>query len=104
MQKDYYQPGDKMTLTITGLCAKTDNSIRYGTDGTLTLEWTVPGKPHYLLSIEGANPFKSYWIPGDKEGFVTLTFDHPLMTKEDGQTAGVLLRMGSADLGDAYAG
>ena len=104
MQKDYYQPGDKMTLTITGLCAKTDNSIRYGTDGTLTLEWTVPGKPHYLLSIEGANPFKSYWIPGDKEGFVTLTFDHPLMTKEDGQTAGVLLRMGSADLGDAYEG
>ena len=31
MLKDYYQPGDKMTLTITGLCAKTDNSIRYGT-------------------------------------------------------------------------
>ena len=104
MQKEYYKTGDKMTLTITGLCAKTNNSIKYGTDGTLTLEWTVPGKPHYLLSVEGADPFKSYWVPGDKDGVVTLTFDYPLMTKEDGQTAGVRMQMGSADMGDAYEG
>lgn len=104
MLKDYYQPGDKMTLTITGLCAKTDNSIRYGTDGTLVLEWIVPGKPHYLLSIEGATPFKSYWIPGDKDGIVTLTFDYPLMTKENGQTAEVQMLIGSADMGDVYEG
>ena len=104
MQKEYYKPGDKMTLTITGLCAKTNENIKYGTDGTLTLEWTVPGKPHYLLSIEGASPFKSYWVPGDKDGIVTLTFDYPLMTKEKGQTAAVQMLIGSADMGDVYEG
>ena len=104
MQKEYYKPGDKMTLTITGLCAKTNENIKYGTDGILTLEWTVPGKPHYLLSIEGASPFKSYWVPGDKDGIVTLTFDYPLMTKEKGQTAAVQMLIGSADMGDVYEG
>ena len=104
MQKEYYKAGDKMTLTITGLCAKTNQEIKYGTDGTLVMEWTVPGKPHYLLSLEGAEPFKSYWVPGDKDGIVTLTFDYPLMTKENGQTAGVKMQMGSADMGDAYEG
>ena len=104
MQKEYYKPGDKMTLTITGLCAKTNENIKYGTDGILTLEWTVPGKPHYLLSIEGASPFKSYWVPGDKDGIVTLTFDYPLMTKENGQTAQVTMLIGSADMGDVYEG
>ena len=104
MQKEYYKAGDKMTLTITGLCAKTNQEIKYGTDGTLVMEWTVPGKPHYLLSLEGAEPFKSYWVPGDKDGIVTLTFDYPLMTKENGQTVGVKMQMGSADMGDAYEG
>ncbi len=104
MQKDYYTVGDKMTLTITGLCSKTDNNIKYGTDGTLVLEWLVPGKPHYLLSVEGADPFKSYWAPGDKDGIVTLTFDYPLMTKENGQTASALMRIGNAEMGDAYEG
>lgn len=104
MQKGYYEVGDKMTFTVTGLCAQTNKDIKYGTDGTLVLEWNVPGKPHYLLSVAGAEPFKSYWVPGDEDGIVTLTFDYPLMTKENGQTATVQMLIGSADMGDVYAG
>ena len=104
MQQGYFQPGDKCKLTITGLCARTNSDIKYGQDGTLVMEWLVPSKPHYLLSIAGATPFYSYWVEGDERGIVTLTFDYPLMTMEDGQTATVQMLIGSADAGDVWEG
>ena len=96
-----YKEGDELTLTITGICAKTNNNIKYG-DGTLVLKYTAPAKPHYNTNVIAPNPFLSYWVAGDPDGILTLEFDYPLMTMENGQTAVVSMNMGSADLGDAW--
>lgn len=102
MEAGYFEPGEKMTLTVTGLHAKNDAEIIYGTDGTLELEWLTPAKPHYHLSTTGVEEFLSYWIPGDPRGIAVLEFDYDLMTKENGQTATAVLQIGSAEQGDAY--
>ena len=102
MEAGYFEPGEKMTLTVTGLHAKNDAEIIYGTDGTLELEWLTPAKPHYHLSTTGVEEFLSYWVPGDPRGIAVLEFDYDLMTKENGQTAAAVLQIGSAELGDAY--
>ena len=102
MEAGYFEAGEPMSLKITGLKAKADENLIYGTDGTLVLEWTTPAKPHYHLSTTGIEEFLSYWIPGDERGIAVLEFDYDLMTKENGQTATALIQIGSADLGDAY--
>ncbi|MGM9804118.1 MAG: Ig-like domain-containing protein [Muribaculaceae bacterium] len=102
MQEGYYTAGEKMTLTITGIHAIADESIIYGTDGTLTLEWTTPGELHRHVSTTGVDEFLSYWIPGDTRGIATLEFDYDLMTIEDGQTATAIIQIGNAEMGDAY--
>ncbi|MGN0230527.1 MAG: Ig-like domain-containing protein [Muribaculaceae bacterium] len=102
MEAGYFEAGEPMSLKITGLKAKANENLIYGTDGTLVLEWTTPAKPHYHLSTTGITEFLSYWIPGDERGIAVLEFDYDLMTKENGQTATALIQIGSADLGDAY--
>ena len=102
MEAGYFESGEAMSLKITGLKAKADENLIYGTDGTLVLEWTTPAKPHYHLSTTGIEEFLSYWIPGDERGIAVLEFDYDLMTKENGQTATALIQIGNAELGDAY--
>ena len=102
MENGYFEPGEKMTLKVTGLHATTSEELIYGTNGTLVLEWTTPAKPHYHLSTTGIEEFLSYWIPGDERGIAVLEFDYDLMTKENGQTATALIQIGSADMGDSY--
>ncbi len=102
MEAGYFEPGEKMTLNVTGLHASANEQLVYGTDGSLELEWTTPAKPHYHLSTTGITEFLSYWIPGDERGIAVLEFDYDLMTKEDGQTASCIIQIGSADMGDAY--
>lgn len=102
MEAGYFESGEPMSLKITGLKAKADKNLIYGTDGTLVLEWTTPAKPHYHLSTTGIEEFLSYWIPGDERGIAVLEFDYDLMTKENGQTATALIQIGNAELGDAY--
>ncbi|MGM9868669.1 MAG: hypothetical protein ACI30R_03445, partial [Sodaliphilus sp.] len=99
----YFNAGDKMTLTITGLKSKADSNIIYGTDGTLVLEWLAPEKPHYLVSNTGVTEFLSYWVEGDARGITVLEFDYDLMTKENGQTATVNIQIGSAEADDFYS-
>lgn len=103
LQQGFYQGGEEMTLTVTGVRVKTNADIVYGTDGKLVLTWKAPSAPHYHLSTTGADPFLSYWVPGDEKGIVTLEFDYDLMTIENGQTAAVVMQIGSADMGDAYS-
>ncbi|MGM9817202.1 MAG: Ig-like domain-containing protein [Lepagella sp.] len=102
MEAGYFEPGENMTLSITGLHAATNDELIYGTDGSLELQWTTPAKPHYHLSTTGITEFLSYWIPGDERGIAVLEFDYDLMTKEDGQTATALIQIGNAEVGDAY--
>ena len=103
MDKGYFTVGDPFTITVKGIVAQSDENIKYGTDGTLVLYYTAPGKPHYHLSTTGMDTFYSYWVEGNSDGIVTLEFDYDLMKKEDGQTAQAIMVIGSADAGDAYS-
>lgn len=102
MAKEYFKEGDDVTLTITGLHAKTDEAIKYGTDGTLVMKFLAPGKAHNLVSSKVPDPFYSYWVKGDTTGIARLVFDTPVM-KGDQQTAKASLLIGSGDAGDAYS-
>lgn len=102
MDKGYFKEGDDVTLTITGLHAKTDEAIKYGTDGTLVMKFLAPGKAHNLVSSKVPDPFYSYWVKGDTAGIARLVFDAPVM-QGDQQTAKVSLLIGSGDAGDAYS-
>ena len=104
MEAGHYTSDDNVTLSISGICAKSNSGIKYGTDGKMTLTWKAPVKPHMNTKITAPNPFLSYWLPGDQKGILVLEFDYPLMTKENGQTARVSMNMGSADMGDAWQG
>lgn len=101
MDKGYYKEGDDITLTITGIHAKTDESIIYGTDGTLVLTFKAPGQPHNLEASTMPDPFCSYWQKGDSKGIAVLEFDYDVMTGE-GQTCKVGIRIGSGEASDAY--
>lgn len=93
--------GEEMTVTITGIHAASDASIKYGTDGTLVLKFIAPGKPHSLVSQKLPSPFLSYWVNGDENGIATLTFDSDVMAGEEQTVTGTLL-VGVAENSDVY--
>ncbi len=101
MDKGYFKEGDDVTLTITGIHAKTDETIKYGTDGTLVLTFKAPGKAHNLVSYKMPEPFYSYWAKGDTTGIARLVFDYPVMQGAE-QTCKVGLVIGSGEAADAY--
>ena len=79
-------PGDDLTVTLTNVRASVDESIVYGTDGTLTLAYKVPEKPVMLENASLPEKFLSYWVEGNAAGKVVLTFSDNLYTGEDGAT------------------
>lgn len=97
------KPGDKFTITFTGIHAVADSSIVYGTDGTMTLEYLVPEMPLMKVSESIPSVFKSYWIPGDETAVASVTFDGALLSVADGQKGVATLQIGNAEMGDAYA-
>ena len=109
VQKGLVKPGDKMTFKITGVHAASDENMKYGEDGTLTLEYLAPSIPTMLAKETVPATFKSFWAKGDKDGIVVLEFDHDLMpvgTKgddgKDQQTAVATLGMGNIEGGPYY--
>ena len=78
--------GDEVKFIIEGLCDARDNSNKYGTDGTLTLNYTAADKPVELVSANNVpqgtpnsmTTFSSWYMPTDESGVVTLTFDGEL--------------------------
>ncbi len=101
MNKGYYSGGETLTLSITGIHAKTDESIKYGTDGALTLSFIAPGKGHKLVSSSVPDPLYSYYAEGDTAALLKLVFDYPVATGAD-QQAKVTFNIGYADQSDAY--
>ncbi len=99
--KGYYTGGETMTLTITGVHAKIDENIKYGTDGSLTLSFIAPGKGHKLVSSSVPDPLYSYYVEGDTAALAKLVFDYPVATGAD-QKAKVTFNIGYADQSDAY--
>ncbi len=101
MNKGIFTGGEPLTLTITGLHAKTDENIKYGTDGTLTLSFLAPGKGHKLVSSSVPDPLYSYYAEGDTAALLKLVFDYPVATGT-AQQAKVTFIMGYAEASDAY--
>ena len=103
LNQGFVHPGEILTFTVKNVRSKTDETMLYGSDGTITLHFLVPGSPHKLVSQYLPNPFYSYYDKGDKNGIVALTFDADVMPVAQGQTAKGSLRMGYAETDDMYA-
>lgn len=78
------QKGQEFTLTLTGIKTITDGKL-YNGDGKLTVTYVSAGQPAKLVNAKTPAVFKSYWMPGDADGIVTLTFDRDL--KPEGAVA-----------------
>ena len=76
--------GDTFQLIIKGICAANNNSVKYGTDGTLALTFVCGPKPISLVKTEGIenNRFLSYWLKGDKQAILKFEFDGTLMNSK----------------------
>lgn len=108
LQNGEIKKGDPMTLTISDVRAAADESIKYGTDGTLVLNYTVPAMPAMLVEEVVPEEFLSYWIKDNEAGKVKLTFDTDLMPQGNGgesgkQTASASINFGSAEASDYYS-
>jgi hypothetical protein len=70
--------GDVITVTLTNVRATTDESIKYGTDGTFSVDYICPVLPVHLVSSTGVETFLSYWMPGNTAGIRVMTFSGDL--------------------------
>lgn len=91
--------GDEIKFTFTGISAATDNSVLYGTDGTLELTYTVGAKPLMLVSSINTpasetpvTNFKSYYMSNDETGIIKLIFSDNI-----GSAGEVLLLCGNPE-------
>lgn len=76
--------GDTFQLIIKGIRAANNNSVKYGTDGTLALTFVCGPKPISLVKTEGIenNRFLSYWLKGDEQAILKFEFDGALMSSK----------------------
>ena len=90
--------GDKFIVRLFDVTAADDATMIYGTDGTADIEYIIGEMPIQLVDTTNASgTFKSYYMPNDPAGIVTLTFDG------DVASAIVSLSFGSTDVeGDYY--
>lgn len=77
--------GTPINVKITGVHAAIDESLKYGSDGTINLSFLLPAMPGKLVSnnIETLT-FKSYWLPDDEEGLLRMTFSKPVSKTNPG--------------------
>ena len=92
------QGGDTFIIRLFDVTAADDATVVFGTDGTADIEYIIGEMPIRLVNSENTSgTFKSYYLPNDPTGIVTLTFD--------GEIASALasLSYGSIDVeGDYY--
>lgn len=78
MKSGAVKAGDKLTVVISDICSALNSEQKFGTDGTLTLEYYIPEMPTMLSSKSVPEKFLSYWPKGDASGIVSLTYDNQL--------------------------
>lgn len=77
--------GTPIDVTITGVHAAVSESIKYGSDGTISLRFRLPSMPGKLVGNNIENlTFKSYWLPDDDEGLLRMTFSKPVSKENPG--------------------
>lgn len=91
--------GDEIKFKFTGISAASDNSVLYGTDGTLEVSYVAGPKPLILVSTTNTpasdtpvNDFKSYYMSNDETGIIRLTFSDNV-----GSAGSVKLQYGSQE-------
>ena len=75
--------GDTLSLLVKGITAAQGSSRTYGTDGSLTVYYTVPEMPTTLDEETLPETFLSYWAEDDEDGKVVLTFSKDLYCGDD---------------------
>ena len=75
--------GDTLSLLVKGITAAQGSSRTYGTDGSLTVYYTVPEMPTTLDEETLPETFLSYWAEDDEDGKVVLTFSKDLYIGDD---------------------
>lgn len=90
--------GDKFIVRLFNVAAADNASQKYGTDGTVEIEYIIGSMPIKLISTENTSGvFKSYYMENDPTGIVKLTFDGEV------ESALASLSFGSTDVeGDYY--
>lgn len=78
MKNGLVNTGDKVTITIADARSAIDSTRKFGDDGTLVIEYYVPGMPTMLESKSLPEKFLSYWAKGDTDGKVVLTYQSKL--------------------------
>ncbi len=81
MQSGTLKSGDAFTVRVLGVCSAADNTLLYGSDGTLELTYVCGDMPVSLLrtgGIDGAK-FLSYWMKDDEAGKLKFVFDGELL-------------------------
>lgn len=82
LQSGAVKEGDDVTITFKGITMAVNANVKYGTDGTLTLNYKAPKAPVTLVSLTKPEKFKESWTAGDADGIVTFTFSGDISTTE----------------------
>ena len=101
LQNGTISEGMAFKLRITGVRSVVDESIIYGTDGTIEIPFVCGAMPTMLISTTGLenNKFLSYWMPGDPASIIMLTFSDALLSHEGRESDAVAtLSYGDLDL------
>ena len=91
--------GDQLTLKLTDVKAITDGKL-YNGDGIVTVNYISAGKATQLTAQNVPATFKSYYVPGDPEGMLTLTFDRDL--QQEGAYANISTGNVEGETGEYY--
>lgn len=82
------QPGDPITITLQDVRSAADESVKYGENGTLKVEYSAPAA-QVAMEGEPVLPEKmlSYFTESNPDGQIVLTFDGELLADNDIATA-----------------
>ena len=67
--------GDDITLTVKDVHLACSETVKYGTDGTLTLTWKAPALLTEMTKATAPANFLSYWPESNADGIVKLEFN-----------------------------
>lgn len=85
--------GDEFEVNLTNVRMASNENVKYGTDGTLSVKYKFGSLPISLVSTQNTDtPFLSYYAPGDENGIITITFNG-----EVGEADHCELRYGNLD-------
>lgn len=96
--------GETFSLVLKDVTAN-NGQLRYGTDGSLTIQYVLGDMPVYLINTKvlADSTFLSYWPQGDERARIVLTFDGDLQPVEQRRDEAVaIISYGDLDTGDYY--